>query len=62
MAEEAVKLAARLFEQGKQPRWPMYIRQIRQYLRNADESFDEPGRLLRAIGVRLADRLVGAGV
>jgi glycerate kinase len=27
-----------------------------------DESFDEPGRLLRAIGVRLADRLVGAGV
>ncbi len=23
------------------PRWPMYIRQIRQYLRNADESFDE---------------------
>jgi uncharacterized LabA/DUF88 family protein len=40
-AGEAVKLAARLFEQGKQPRWPMYIRQIRQYLRNADESFDE---------------------
>src|SRR3954470_3267280 len=40
-ADEAVKLAARLFEQGKQPRWPMYIRQIRQYLRNADESFDE---------------------
>src|SRR6185369_6336427 len=34
-AGEAVKLAARLFEQGKQPRWPMYIRQIRQYLRNA---------------------------
>jgi glycerate 2-kinase len=27
-----------------------------------DESFDEPGRLLRAIGARLADRLVGAGV
>jgi uncharacterized LabA/DUF88 family protein len=40
-AGEAVKLAERLFEQGKQPRWPMYIRQIRQYLRNADESFDE---------------------
>jgi hypothetical protein len=39
---EAVKLAARLFEQAKQPpRWPMYIRQIRQYLRNADETFDE---------------------
>ena len=27
-----------------------------------DESFDEPGRLLRAIGARLAERLVGAGV
>jgi hypothetical protein len=41
-ATEAVKLAARLFEQAKQPpRWPMYIRQIRQYLRNSDESFDE---------------------
>jgi uncharacterized LabA/DUF88 family protein len=39
---EAVKYATRLFEQGKAvSRWPMYIRQIRQYLRNADESFDE---------------------
>jgi uncharacterized LabA/DUF88 family protein len=41
-ATEAVKLALRLFEQSRQtPRWPMYIRQIRQYLRNADETFDE---------------------
>ena len=27
-----------------------------------DESFLQPGRLLRAIGARLAERLVGAGV
>jgi uncharacterized LabA/DUF88 family protein len=40
-AGEAVQFAARLFE-GRQPaRWPMYIRQIKQYLRNADETFDE---------------------
>jgi hypothetical protein len=39
---EAVQRAARLFAGAKQaPRWPMYIRQIRQYLRNADETFDE---------------------
>jgi uncharacterized LabA/DUF88 family protein len=39
---DAVQRAARLFAGAKQvPRWPMYIRQIRQYLRNADETFDE---------------------
>jgi hypothetical protein len=39
---EAVHIAARLFASARQtPRWPMYIRQIRQFLRNADESFDE---------------------
>ena len=39
---EAVQRAAQLFANAKQsPRWPMYIRQIRQFLRNADETFDE---------------------
>jgi uncharacterized LabA/DUF88 family protein len=39
---EAVRIAARLFATAKQtPRWPMYIRQVRSYLRAADESFDE---------------------
>jgi uncharacterized LabA/DUF88 family protein len=39
---EAVQRAARLFANAKQaPRWPMYIRQIRQFLRNADDTFDE---------------------
>ena len=39
---DAVQTAARLFVAAKQnPRWPMYIRQVRQYLRTADETFDE---------------------
>jgi uncharacterized LabA/DUF88 family protein len=41
-ALDAVRTAARLFATAKQtPRWPMYIRQVRQYLRIADETFDE---------------------
>ena len=41
-AADAAALAARLFSRGKQPpRWPMYIRQVRQYLRGADPAFDE---------------------
>ena len=41
-ATEAVQVAAQLLARATQPpRWPMYIRQIRQYLRNADETFDE---------------------
>jgi hypothetical protein len=37
-----VSVAARLFARAAQPpRWPMYIRQVRQYLRAVDESFDE---------------------
>ena len=41
-ALEAVQTASRLFAAAKQnPRWPMYIRQVRQYLRAVDESFDE---------------------
>ncbi len=39
---EAVQTAGRLFAAAKQnPRWPMYIRQVRQYLRAVDETFDE---------------------
>ena len=39
---EIVADAARLFARAKQPpRWPMYIRQVRQYLRSVDETFDE---------------------
>jgi uncharacterized LabA/DUF88 family protein len=41
-AAEAVATAARLFSRAKQPpRWPMYIRQVRQFLRTVDETFDE---------------------
>ena len=37
-----MQTAARLFVAARQnPRWPMYIRQVRQYLRTADETFDE---------------------
>jgi NYN domain/OST-HTH/LOTUS domain len=39
---DAVRTASRLFGAATQPpRWPMYIRQVRQYLRAVDESFDE---------------------
>jgi hypothetical protein len=39
---ESVQVAAQLFARAKQtPRWPMYVRQIRQFFRNADETFDE---------------------
>ena len=41
-AEEAVAEVRRLFAIGQQPpRWPMYLRQVKQYLRNVDQSFDE---------------------
>jgi len=41
-ALDAVQTASRLFAAAKQnPRWPMYIRQVRQYLRTVDETFDE---------------------
>ncbi len=41
-AAEAVATAARLFARAKQPpRWPMYVRQVRQFLRTVDEAFDE---------------------
>ncbi len=39
---DAARVASDLFAKAKQtPRWPMYIRQMRQFFRNADETFDE---------------------
>jgi uncharacterized LabA/DUF88 family protein len=41
-AAEAVAEVRRLFAIAQQPpRWPMYLRQVKQYLRNADSTFDE---------------------
>ena len=41
-AQDAVAHASRLFaDAGQPPRWPMYVRQVRQYLRGVDEAFDE---------------------
>jgi uncharacterized LabA/DUF88 family protein len=39
---EAVVEVRRLFQAAQQPpRWPMYVRQVKQYLRGVDASFDE---------------------
>jgi len=39
---EAIREVRRLFQTAQQPpRWPMYIRQAKQFLRNVDSSFDE---------------------
>ena len=41
-AAEAVLEVRRLFQAAQQPpRWPMYVRQVKQYLRGVDSSFDE---------------------
>src|SRR5262249_19319807 len=41
-AAEAVKEVRRLFHSAQQPpRWPMYVRQVKQYLRTVDPTFDE---------------------
>ncbi|HET7695171.1 MAG TPA: NYN domain-containing protein [Vicinamibacterales bacterium] len=41
-AAEAVAEVRRLFQTAQQPpRWPMYVRQVKQYLRGVDPSFDE---------------------
>ncbi len=41
-ASEAVGEVRRLFQNAQQPpRWPMYVRQVKQYLRGVDPSFDE---------------------
>jgi hypothetical protein len=39
---DAVTEVRRLFQNAQQPpRWPMYVRQVKQYLRGVDPSFDE---------------------
>jgi hypothetical protein len=41
-AVEAVAEVRRLFQAAQQPpRWPMYVRQVKQYLRGVDPTFDE---------------------
>ena len=41
-AQQAIQQARELFHRASQPpRWPMYVRQLKQYLRGIDESFDE---------------------
>ena len=41
-AQEAVQRVRDLFQQaGQPPRWPLYVRQVKQYLRAVDASFDE---------------------
>ena len=41
-AAEAVAEVRRLFQNAQQPpRWPMYVRQVKQYLRGVDPAFDE---------------------
>ena len=39
---QAIDYAKGLFARAPQPpRWPMYVRQVKQYLRSVDEAFDE---------------------
>ena len=41
-AADGIREVRRLFQAAQNPpRWPMYIRQARQYLRNVDPTFDE---------------------
>jgi uncharacterized LabA/DUF88 family protein len=41
-ASQAIQRAQDAFQRaGQPPRWPMYVRQVKQYLRAADEGFDE---------------------
>ena len=41
-SQQAVEYARGLFARAPQPpRWPMYVRQVKQYLRSADDAFDE---------------------
>ena len=40
--EQAVQRVRELFARAQQtPRWPMYVRQVKQFLRAADDGFDE---------------------
>jgi uncharacterized LabA/DUF88 family protein len=41
-AHEATQHVLEIFQRAPQPpRWPMYVRQVKQYLRAADDGFDE---------------------
>jgi uncharacterized LabA/DUF88 family protein len=41
-AQQGIQYARELFQRATQPpRWPMYVRQLKQYLRGIDEGFDE---------------------
>ncbi len=41
-AADGIREIRRLFQTAqRQPRWPMYIRQLKQYLRGVDATFDE---------------------
>ena len=41
-ARQAIQHVQEIFQRAAQPpRWPMYVRQVKQYLRGADEGFDE---------------------
>jgi uncharacterized LabA/DUF88 family protein len=41
-AADGIREVRRLFQVAQRPpRWPMYIRQLKQYLRGVDQSFDE---------------------
>ena len=40
--QQGIARAQEIFQRAAQaPRWPMYVRQVKQYLRAADEGFDE---------------------
>jgi hypothetical protein len=39
--QDGIRAVQQAFTQEPQPRWPMYVRQAKQYLRNAVENFDE---------------------
>jgi uncharacterized LabA/DUF88 family protein len=40
-AQQGIQHARELFQRASQPRWPLYVRQLKQYLRAIDEGFDE---------------------
>ena len=41
-AADGIREVRRLFQSAQNPpRWPMYVRQVKQFLRNVDASFDE---------------------
>jgi uncharacterized LabA/DUF88 family protein len=53
---EAVVEVRRLFQAAQQPpRWPMYVRQVKQYLRGVDPTFDE-----RKFGIQSLNDLLRA--